>query len=148
MIIRTTSFNKDFIHLVKMLDAELTIRDGELHDFYDQFNGTEELNHVVVMYNENRPVACGAFKNKTKHTAELKRMFTHQDERAKGHASIVLKELETWALELGITSILLETGTSFTDAVTFYTKHNYQQRPNYEPYVGVETSLCFEKSID
>ena len=42
-IIRTDSENKDFIELVRHLDAELAIRDGDDHAFYAQFNKIAKL---------------------------------------------------------------------------------------------------------
>ena len=45
---RTNSKNIDFIELIKQLDAYLKITDGDEHDFYNQFNAIESLNHVVI----------------------------------------------------------------------------------------------------
>ena len=42
-IIRTDSNNRDFIELVKNLDADLAERDGSDHSFYDQFNKIDEI---------------------------------------------------------------------------------------------------------
>jgi putative acetyltransferase len=36
---RTDPGDKDFIDLVRLLDAELAIRDGDDHAFYSQYNG-------------------------------------------------------------------------------------------------------------
>jgi hypothetical protein len=52
-IIRTTSDNHDFLELVKLLDADLAIRDGEDHSFYSQFNKLDKIKHVVLAY-ENK----------------------------------------------------------------------------------------------
>jgi len=41
--IRTNSKNKDFINLVKELDAYLKITDEDEHDFYNQFNSIDVL---------------------------------------------------------------------------------------------------------
>ena len=49
---RTNSQDIDFIHLVKALDAYLKITDKEEHDFYNQFNGIDVLNEVVVVYKD------------------------------------------------------------------------------------------------
>lgn len=37
-MLRTDSYNPDFIELVRHLDAELAERDGAEHEFYAQFN--------------------------------------------------------------------------------------------------------------
>ena len=52
-LLRTDHKNIDFQNLVKTLNLELSVVDGELHDFYSQFNGTENLEHVVVAYKDD-----------------------------------------------------------------------------------------------
>ena len=47
-IIRTGSDNLDFIELVWLLDADLAIRDGDKHTFYDQFNKIFNIRYAVV----------------------------------------------------------------------------------------------------
>lgn len=61
-LFRTNAVNPDFIELVKSLDADLEIRDGEEHSFYDQFNKLENIKHVIVAYDDEMPIACGAIK--------------------------------------------------------------------------------------
>ncbi len=59
---RTNSTNKDFINLVKKLDAYLKITDGDEHDFYNQFNHIDVLKEVVIFYAEDFAAGCGAIK--------------------------------------------------------------------------------------
>lgn len=61
-LLRTSEINVDFIELVKSLDADLKIRDGEEHLFYNQFNKLDTIKHVIVAYDNEMPVACGAIK--------------------------------------------------------------------------------------
>ena len=58
--IRTNSQNKDFITLVKKLDAGLAITDGDEHAFYDQFNKIDTIKHVIIVLENNEAVGCGA----------------------------------------------------------------------------------------
>jgi GNAT superfamily N-acetyltransferase len=146
-IIRTTSENKDFVALVKLLDADLAIRDGDDHAFYDQFNKIDSLKNVVVCFAENIPVACGAIKQFEMDSVEIKRMYTLPQQRGKGFASEILKELEAWATELGFTSAVLETGIKQPEAIALYEKNGYKRIENYGQYAGVENSLCFEKKL-
>ena len=69
------SYNTDFKELVKLLDAGLKIVDGEDHSFYSQFNKTDKIKHVVVIYEDDMPVGCGAIKEYSPDTMEIKRMF-------------------------------------------------------------------------
>jgi hypothetical protein len=62
--LRTTSENPDFINLVQLLDADLKIRDGEEHEFYAQINKTAILKNVIVCYENEIVVGCGAFRDK------------------------------------------------------------------------------------
>lgn len=144
---RTSQDHKDFIDLVKLLDADLAIRDGEDHDFYNQFNGIDALNNVVVLYVDDVPVSCGAFKKLEGNTAEIKRMYTVEDSRGKGFGSLVLEELELWALELSYDKTLLETGVKQPEAIAMYKKNGYSITSNYGPYANVETSVCFKKLL-
>jgi GNAT superfamily N-acetyltransferase len=59
----------------------------------------------------------------------------------------VLAELETWAAELGCSKCVLETGGKQPEAIRLYEKSGYKRIPNYGQYVGVENSICFEKSL-
>jgi hypothetical protein len=49
-IIRTDSTNHDFIKLVKLLDAELAIRDGSEYSFYSQYNKLDKIRHVILAW--------------------------------------------------------------------------------------------------
>lgn len=146
-LIRTQSTNPDFISLVQQLDQDLAERDGKEHVFYAQFNTLTAIQHVIVAYENEQPVACGAMKELDKNTMEIKRMFTVPTHRAKGIASQVLGELEIWAKEAGYTACRLETGKRQPEAIAVYQKNGYVQIPNYGQYAGIENSVCFEKKI-
>ena len=146
-IIRTDQNNLDFQLLVRSLNQELSIRDGKDHSFYSQFNGIENLKHVVVAYENNVPVGCGAFKTFDKDIVEIKRMFTHPERRHKGVASAILKELEAWMKDLMVIKCVLETGKNLPEAVALYHKFNYIVIPNYDPYQNTANSICFEKKL-
>lgn len=146
--IRTDSNNPDFVELVKQLDADLAIRDGDDHAFYDQFNKLDAIKHTVVAYNEaNRAMGCGAIKQFETGTMEVKRMFVPLEERGKGIAGEILRELEIWAKELGNDKCILETGIKQPEAISLYKKSGYRFIDNYGQYAGVENSVCFAKLL-
>jgi len=145
--IRTNSDNPDFIELVKLLDADLAIRDGDEHSFYAQYNKVDRIKYVVLAYENEKPMGCGAIKEYSPIIMEVKRMYVPPDSRKKGIATIVLSELEKWAGELGYSKCLLETGKKQPEAIGLYKKHGYTIIPNYGQYAGVENSVCFEKEI-
>ena len=148
---RTNSQNIDFIHLVKALDAYLKITDKEEHDFYNQFNGIDVLNEVVVVYKDAtkkmHAVGCAAMKKCDATTVEVKRMYVLPEERGIGIAQKIMQELENWAKELNYKKCILETGKRQVAAVKFYAKCKYQVIENYGQYQGMQNSICFEKQL-
>ncbi|QDO94040.1 GNAT family N-acetyltransferase [Formosa sediminum] len=146
-LLRTNSNHTDFKALVSLLDADLALRDGEDHAFYAQFNGIDSLKHVVVVYKNKIPVACGAIKTFNDNTVEVKRMYTAQDYRGQVLATVVLKELEQWAAELHYTACVLETGLQQPEALALYHKNGYTLIPNYGQYAEIDNSRCFKKQI-
>ena len=146
-IIRTSSTNEDFKKLVKELDVDLSKRDGEEHLFYAQFNKIDFIKWSVVAYENEVAVGCGAIKEYSGDTVEVKRMYVSIGQRGKGIATIILAELEQWAAELNYGKCLLETGKKQPEAIGLYQKNGYQIIPNFGQYKDVENSVCFEKII-
>jgi putative acetyltransferase len=128
-LIRTNSDNADFRELVALLDADLAIR------------------HVVVAYEGETAVGCGAFKEYERGAAEIKRMFVRENVRGRGIAKLILGELEAWAKESDYTECVLETGLKQPEAIALYRKGGYEIIPNYGQYAGVENSVCMKKLI-
>ena len=143
-LVRTTSENEDFKYLTKLFDEYLVDIDGDEKDFFTQFNQIY-IKNVVVFYENEIPLGCGAFKELDSKTAEIKRMFVLPEARGKQIASKILAELENWAKESGYDSCILETSQKLENAIALYRKHGYQDIPNYGPYIGIETSMCMKK---
>ena len=146
-LIRTNSENNDFIKLVKFLDKDLAIRDGDEHLFYNQFNKIGQIKFVVVAYENSIALGCGAIKEFDSTSLEIKRMYVSEESRGKGIPSKVLSELEKWAKELSFHKCILETGKKQHEAIGLYQKKGYTIVPNYGQYVGKENSVCFEKIL-
>jgi GNAT superfamily N-acetyltransferase len=147
-VVKTTSENSDFLSLIKTFDTYLWERYPELKTNYWGNNIIELNRNVVVIYLDEKPVACGCFKKYDKNTIEIKRMFVAPEARGLGLAQRVLKELELWAKELGYSVSILETLYKQQEAISLYQKVGYAIVDNYEPYVGLENSICMRKQID
>jgi GNAT superfamily N-acetyltransferase len=146
-LLRTDSLNADFRELVKMLDADLRIRDGEDHAFYAQFNKIDTIKNVLVAYQDNVPAGCGAFKVFSEETVEIKRLFVDPQYRGMGIAQLILNELENWAVDLGFTTTVLETGQKQKEAIQLYHKAGYINIPNYGQFAGIENSICMQNLL-
>ena len=146
-IIRTSPENLDFVTLIEELDKDIKKRDGAEHSFYAQFNKTDSIKHAIVVYEDQRAIGCGAFKVYKEEVAEIKRMFVNPEDRGKGIASKILKELESWAREENFKSCILETGQKYPEAIALYKKNGFVITSNYGQYEGMEDSVCFQKMI-
>lgn len=146
-ITRTNSDDIDFHNLVIELDKDLAIRDGDDYAFFALFNKTGTIKYVVLVYENETPVGCGALRVYADKILEVKRMFVPAMSRGKGIASLVLKELENWAKELNYQRLILETGVNQPEAISLYKKNNYAITPNYGQYAEVKSSVCFEKYL-
>lgn len=144
---RTNSDNKDFQKLILHLDADLDSRDREAHSVCAQYNNTDTIKHVIVAYEDNKAIGCGAIREYASDAIEIKRMFVERNKRGKGLASLILKELEEWSKELNYKIAILETGLKFPDAIRLYEKNNYSRISNYGQYKAIESSICFAKKL-
>ncbi len=145
--VRTDSNNIDFINLTQVLDKSLWERYPEEESDYWNNNVIEINSNVVVIYLENEPVACGCFKEKNKQTIEIKRMYVSLTARGKGFAQKILQELELLATEQGYSYAVLETLHKQKEAISLYQKVGFTITKNYEPYIGLEKSICMKKKI-
>ena len=146
-IVRTDAKNSDFLRLISELDAYLRITDGDDHEFYNQFNTLEKIKNVVIAYQNDKAVGCGAFRTIDTKTVEIKRMFVKKKYRRTKTASSILQALEEWASEEGFKKCILETGDRQIEAINFYIKSGYIKIANYGQYAQMDNSNCFEKLV-
>jgi len=144
---RTEANDPDFPFLVAQLTRELQDKYGDQQLIYDTYKQISNLDTVVIAYVNDVPSGCGCFKKADYKTAEVKRMFVKPGERRLGIASSILNELEIWAKEEGFSNVILETASQQLEAIAFYKKKGYEIIPNYGPYWGMETSVCFGKKL-
>jgi GNAT superfamily N-acetyltransferase len=144
---RTNSNDKNFGILTNCLDQDLQKIYGTTQQQYDQYNIITNLTTVVVAYECNNAIGCGCFKPIEEFKVELKRMYIAPGQRGKGVGSRVLKELETWAAELGFKIMVLETGTLQPEAIQLYSKQGFNIIPNYGQYIENSLSICMQKAL-
>ncbi len=145
-LLKTNSNHSDFQKLTQLFDDYLVEIDGDEKDFFAQYNQIY-IDNVIVCYEDEIAVCCGAFKEYEPTVAEIKRMFVLPEKRSKGIASTVLNALEIWAKENGFQQAILETSNQLTNAISLYQKSGYEVIPNYGQYIDVESSVCMKKIL-
>ncbi|VDG72630.1 acetyltransferase [Clostridium carnis] len=146
-IIHTDSRNKDFIKLIKLLDDDLNGQYGELQKQYDKHNKVDYINDVVIIYDDEVPVACGGFKEHDSESVEMKRVFVKKENRRQGLSKKVINELEKLVQAKGYKYAVLETGKKQIESINLYKSSGYEMIENYGPYVGYENSICMKKDL-
>lgn len=144
---RTNSNHPDFIKLVKLLNADLEKRDGPEHPL-TQFNEIDTIKNVILAYDNQNIVGCGAIKEFDNTYMEIKRIYVLPKLRGKGIANRILDELENWATELSYTNYVLVMGTNQPEAYNLYKKNGYKLVSNFRELTKIKNALCFIKEMN
>ena len=136
-----------FRELISALDAYLRGCYGPEQDNYADFNTLEADSAVIVAFDGDIAVGCGAFRQHDADRVEIKRMFVAPSHRERGVAGMVLAALEEWAGERGFVRAVLETGPLQTQAIALYGRMGYVEIDNFGPYSEMPSSVCFAKAL-
>lgn len=146
-ILNIDSTNIDFKKLIELLDDDLNERYGELQKQYNNHNKVDYINDVIIIYKDEVPVACGAFKEHNTDSIELKRIFVKKENRRQGLSKLIIYELEKLGRNKGYKYAFLETGIKQYEAINLYKNTGYEIIENYEPYIGNANSVCMKKDL-
>jgi GNAT superfamily N-acetyltransferase len=102
---------------------------------------------LVARDADGTAIGCGGLRLLEPGSGEIKRMYVAPSSRGTGVATALLRALEDHARRLGLTRLLLETGTGQPDAIRFYQREGYEPIEAYGPYVGEAISRCFARDL-
>jgi putative acetyltransferase len=149
---RTTLDSPDALRLITALNAELTALFPEPGATHFSISGAQVAvgdGAFLLAYLDDKAVGCGAVRRLDEATAELKRMYVAPTVRGRGIGRALVEALEREARLLGVTKVVLETGTRLASAVALYQKMGYTRIPLFGEYLrSPDTSLCFGKSLE
>ena len=141
----------DAQRLIAALDAELSAlfpEPGANHFSLAATQVAEGDGAFLVAYDRDMPVGCGAVRRLDAETAELKRMYVAPSHRGRGVGRRIVAALEDEARTLGVSRMVLETGSRLDRAIAMYRGVGYAAIPLFGEYLASPaTSRCFGKSI-
>ncbi|MFD8211596.1 GNAT family N-acetyltransferase [Streptomyces sp. NPDC059695] len=147
---RTTTTDPLARPLLDELAHEYTTRYGSAHDLhrYPAAEFAPPHGAFLLLMEQGRPVAGGAYRRYDEDTAELKRIWTHSAHRRRGLARRVLTVLEREAAARGYSRIYLTTGPRQPEAKGLYLASGY--RPLFDVSADPESigPLPFEKFLE
>ncbi len=146
--------------LIAALNAELAAgypEPGATHFRLDPTDVAAGAGVFVVARLSGRPVGCGALRCLREpalvrelgpDVGELKRMYVAPEARGHGIGRALLVRLEDEGRALGLTRLVLETGTRQVEALALYRNAGFTGIPPYGEYVASPgTSVCMAKSL-
>jgi putative acetyltransferase len=148
---RSTLASTDAARLITALNAELTAtfpEPGATHFVLTGAQVEDGDGAFLVAYLDEAAVGCGAVRRLDAATGELKRMYVDGSVRGRGIGRALVEALEREARLLGMTKVVLETGTRLEPAIKLYEAMGYGRIPLFGEYrSSPNTSLCFGKSL-
>jgi putative acetyltransferase len=143
---RSTLASPEAVQLIAALNAELTAafpEPGATHFSLSAAQVADGGGAFLIAYVHDVAIGCGAVRQLDEKTAELKRMYVDPSVRGQGIGRALLGALEDEARLLGVTRIVLETGTRLAPAINMYEAMGYVRIPLFGEYVSSpDTSLC------
>jgi DNA-binding MarR family transcriptional regulator len=135
-----TAVGRYFAELDRRFDTGFDPGAGDDPVLYRPPHGT-----FVVARSDGEPVACGGVQPLDDGSAEIKRMWVHDDWRGAGLGARMLRRLEDDAHAAGYAVVRLDTNAVLTEAIAMYERTGYRaiSRYNDNPY-----AMCwFEKAL-
>ena len=86
---------------------------------------------LLVAFDGDDPVACGAVRRLGPDVAEIKRMYVAPRARGRGLGRKLLRELERAAIELGCRTARLDTMAAMAEAGALYRSAGYEPIADY-----------------
>jgi GNAT superfamily N-acetyltransferase len=146
--------------LIAALNSELSAmypEPGATHFNLDPNEVAPGTGIFIVARSDGHPVGCGALRSirdpslvrELGHrVGELKRMYVAPEARGQGIGRALLDRLETEARSLGLTQLVLETGTRQLEALALYRRAGFASIPPYGEYAASSTtSVCLAKVL-
>jgi putative acetyltransferase len=136
--------------LIDALNHELSAQypePGATHFRLDPSEVADGHGAFLVAFAGDEPAGCGAVRTLEPTTAEIKRMYVVPTMRRRGVGRAMLAALIEEARMLGVTRVVLETGTRQTEALALYEQAGFTPIPVYGEYVGSPVSVCLAKDV-
>jgi GNAT superfamily N-acetyltransferase len=103
--------------------------------------------HVIVRDHHDIAVGCGGLVSAGDGVYELRRVFVRSQSRGRGAGTMLLRELEAQAAELGAPAVVYETDAVMTEMIRFLEAAGYYRIAAWGVYVGNESSVCLAKTL-
>lgn len=136
--------------LVAAMVAELRVRyadDGAAGAALDPAAFRPPTGTFLVATVVGERVGCGGLRTREPGTGEVKRMYVAPSARGRGVGRGLLAALEAAAADLGMSRLVLETGTAQPEAMALYAAADWQPIERYGEWRHAAGSRCYGKRV-
>lgn len=146
---KTDCKNPDFLKLCDELDSFLNHAIGgeEKREKYKKFNHADTMDCVIIAYDGEEAIGCGALRKYSEKEIEVKRVFVREIYRGKHIGSMIIETLIAQARQMGFQRMILETGVFLSASVHLYQQYGFKEIENYGAYQNMPESLCMGRDI-
>lgn len=136
------------LHQVVLQRVGADLGDGSWADDLHQVEQVYLSNRgeFLVGFHDTRLMAMGGLRHTTDERAEITRMRVHPDVQGRGFGQLILTALQARAVELGYTTLHLDTSPAAMAAQRLYRKNGFRQLSETREVRGL-TQIFFEKSL-
>jgi putative acetyltransferase len=141
-------YSPDAATLTALLDAELAARYPGLN--YDHFELTASqvrAGHGVFLIARegDEPIGCAALRRLDRFTGEIKRVYVLPSARGARVGRRLLAELEWYARQFGLSTLVLHTGVRQPEAIRLYENSGFTPCSGFWRYAHTHEGVCMAK---
>lgn len=145
--ILTDEKDERFLKLVEELDYGYYLRIGDELEKYREYNEFKKPHIVLLLLDNDRPVACASYRAFDKQNVEFKRVYVKSEYRKRGIAYRLIRTLERDAIEKGFRHSYIITGKNNKAAIGLYEKLDYAKTDKFGQFREDETVICMKKNF-
>lgn len=108
---------------------------------YTRYNESENIEKVWVVYFDNLPAGCIAYREKADGVGEVKRLYLKKEYRGKGMSKELLKTVEYYAKKQGCHTLFLDTRITLEPAVSLYRSFGFHIVFQQGLYIQMEKKI-------
>ena len=108
---------------------------------YTRYSENENIENVWVVYSDNFPIGCIAYRKKADGVGEVKRLYIRNEYRGKGISKALLKTVECYAKKQGCNTLFLDTRITLEPAVSIYRSYGFNIVFQQGLYIQMEKKI-------
>lgn len=140
-IVSMTNADNNALELFSLHDDHMMAFLGEDSGYYTRYNENENLENIWVVYLDEVPVGCIAYRKRSDAAGEVKRLFIRKEYRGNGISGKLLEIVECHAKEQGCDTLFLDTRVTLEPAVSIYRSFGFDITFRQDLYIQMEKKI-------